>query len=252
MKINIALSKSNLNNQGLTIAESEIAIVNFWKWFKGSKVIDVAAPRVVYHGSSQTFDSFDINKSGSSTTMCQQGPGFYFTDNKEQAKVYLKSANSQGAGQVFSKNSHLFSVYLLIKKPLLISLTSSNITSDQATKIYSSGDDLWFYSNWIPFDCHNSQHTKEEIQKMSKEEKVALYVKSLFANDFKTDFDILSNIIRAYENRELMFNVLRNTLKADGVIYHDSKGYIYVAWSPNQIKSTDNNGTFGVSDSIYG
>jgi hypothetical protein len=59
----------------------------FKLWFRGSKIKDGSKPLIVYHGTDDTFDTFDRAKSG-------KGPsklGFWFTDLPEFAKNYGKT-----------------------------------------------------------------------------------------------------------------------------------------------------------------
>lgn len=227
---------------------------NFKRWFKGSKVVDSSGNALtVYHGSpSGGFDFFDIHKLAGTSLMEKQGPGFYFT-NKKNAKLYTKAVHKSGGGK-----SGLFDVYLSIKKPLRIKEHGSRvITLDQTIKLFQNGDKAWFYSNWVAFDMSGSlykdkRYTKEEINEMSKKEKGALYG-TIKHNDMYGDQAILEDIHRAYDSPELMFKNMRKILKADGVIFTDSYGQVYVAWESTQIKSASgNNGDFSTSNkSIY-
>lgn len=74
------------NSLGGMIARTEQGLINFWRWFGNSKVVDKdGKPLVVYHGTSSKFDTFDINKSGKNTGTAIYGQGFYFTTDKEVA-----------------------------------------------------------------------------------------------------------------------------------------------------------------------
>lgn len=206
------------------------------KVFKNSKVVDENGNLlVVYHGSaSGKFDKFEVEKISDSSMMSAQGPGFYFTDEKN-ARQYLKKSNEHGAGQVAVKGAHLFSVYLNITKPLYITQRSDTL-KDVAAKLYEHGDNKWFFSNWVPFDMkgvtvNGIKLEKADIEAMSNKEKAELY-----ANHQSTDCAILSNLVRAYKDKALMLSTLKRITKNDGVIFSDSYGKIYVAWSPKQIK----------------
>ncbi len=228
---------------------------NFKRWFKGSKVVDSSgSPLVVYHGSPKGgFDFFDIHKLAGTSLMEKQGPGFYFTD-KKNAKQYTKSVNKISSGG----KSGLFDVYLSIKKPLRIKQHNSHvITLDQTIKLFQNGDKDYFYDSWVAFSKSGSLYndkrwTKEEIDEMSNKEKGALFG-TITYNGMYGDQAILEDIHRAYDSPELMFKNMRKILKADGVIYTDSYGQIYVAWESTQIKSASgNNGDFSNSNkSIY-
>lgn len=52
--------RSKLNNLGQPIHKTEEGIINFWKWFGNSKVIDnTGRPLVVHHGTSKKFKAFN-------------------------------------------------------------------------------------------------------------------------------------------------------------------------------------------------
>ena len=252
MKISIP---HNINSEGAQITGPE-TLSNFWQWFKKSKVVVDGKPEVVYHGSASTFESFDVDKISGYSIMNKQGPGFYYTD-KKNASQYLKASNEHGAGQRASKTSKLYAVYLSIQKPLHITERSSVITLEQAIKLYSGGDNAWFYSNWIPFTLagatiNNVAYTKAQLNEIGIKERVKLYATYLHSmGGNEGDTEILSNLVRAYHDKSKMFEVMRKTLKADGLIFTDRIGHIYVAWSPNQIKSIANDGSFSTDDNIY-
>jgi hypothetical protein len=245
--------KIPINSEGNVIANYPA----FKKWFGSSKVVDATKrPLVVYHGSAHTFDTFDVNKISGVSMLSKQGSGFYFTD-KRNASVYLKKSTEYGAGQVASKDSHLFCVYLSIKKPLHCTEYSNNITLEQANALYLGGDNAWFYSNWIPFilkgiAVDNRILTKDDLAKLDKKELVNLYADYLYNSTSEGgDCAILSNLHRAYKNNVLMFNKMRSILKADGLVFTDRHGSIFVAWDPNQIKAVDNNGQYSNEPNIY-
>jgi hypothetical protein len=65
----------------------------------------------VYHGTTEKFDKFDINKAGKSTDSGMFGKGFYFTDNLKEAKTYAKRGDKIG---------EVKDIILDIKKPYII------------------------------------------------------------------------------------------------------------------------------------
>jgi hypothetical protein len=42
----------------------------------------------VFHGTNDSFDSFDYDKIGTNTEGAWNGVGFYFSDNKAEASLY--------------------------------------------------------------------------------------------------------------------------------------------------------------------
>lgn len=76
------------NSDGQPIAKSEPALRNFWKWFGDSKVVDEnGRPLVVYHGTNEEFDEFDIRYFGRHDNGWL-GVGFYTTNDEEMAESY--------------------------------------------------------------------------------------------------------------------------------------------------------------------
>ena len=214
----------NENSIDSPIAHTEEDLYDFWTWFNGSKVVDDRGrPLVVHHGTpSGGFTEFDMDKVSDNTLMTKQGPGVYFTDEKN-ARQYMKAVN-KSKGQ----RAQLYSVYLNIKNPLVITGKSSVIDLNAIYNLFLHGDDEWFFSNWIPFDTKISKEA-------TKEEKASAYVKSL-SSSWEQDIKFLQNIVRAYKNKALMFDNMRQFLKADGVEFTDNYGKIYVAWNSNQVK----------------
>jgi len=57
------VQRSKFNNEGNLIYPTEKNIINFWKWFGNSKVIDEQGrPIVMYHGTNNPFTKVDIKK----------------------------------------------------------------------------------------------------------------------------------------------------------------------------------------------
>lgn len=87
----------------------------FKKWFGDSKVVDENGyPLVVYHGTREDFDEFDIETIGD--TFAADERGFFFTDNPKWASDYAKST-SYGMP---ADGGSVIPAYLSIKSPLII------------------------------------------------------------------------------------------------------------------------------------
>ena len=53
------IDRSSVNSNGRPIHSTEQGVINFWKWFGDSKVVDEQGrPLVVYHGANKDFESF--------------------------------------------------------------------------------------------------------------------------------------------------------------------------------------------------
>jgi hypothetical protein len=76
---------------------------NFWKWFGDSKVVDESGkPLVVYHGTNNNFNEFDVSLLNKNYTPVH-GSGFYFAQRYMLASEHGKN---------------VISVYLSIHNPL--------------------------------------------------------------------------------------------------------------------------------------
>ena len=105
------------------------AINNFNKWFKGSKVVEENGdPLLCYHGTPKGgFTTFNTIEGVDKKTKWQLLFGSHFTNDMEQAKVYM--------GNTKKKTKMLYTVFLSIKNPLDItygkSVISKPLTSDE-------------------------------------------------------------------------------------------------------------------------
>jgi GNAT superfamily N-acetyltransferase len=81
----------------------------FKRWFGDSKVVDENGdPLVVYHGTADEFDTFDLDLAGS-TDEGDYGSGFYFSDKRSVAERYPRG----GAARVIS-------AYIRVENPLIL------------------------------------------------------------------------------------------------------------------------------------
>ena len=205
--------KTVYNSNGDRIAKSEQALRNFYKWFGDSKVVDEQGrPLVVYHGTNAEFDIFDVKKQGKNDTVFF-GRGFYFTPNKKVAEHY-------------ANNKIVMPVYLNIKNPLDLSdLAYKQINEIGIDKL----KELGIYTK----EAKDFIENPVEIIKNGKPVK---------------ETTILENYIAEGKlGKKLSDNAKKQGF--DGVIV---KGKEYVAFEPNQIKSTSNRGTYSLDeDNIY-
>jgi hypothetical protein len=215
----------------------QVRTPEFKAWFgdweanpeSASKAVDEnGEPLVLFHGTKAKFDQFEYNKMSWESRLSQQGPGFYMTDNKKAASQYGKPMN----------------VFTSVKNPLVVDNRSSNITKEQAYKLFSNGDNKWFYESYLPF------YTKSEG--LSKEQLIKKYVDDM-SGVRGFDKEVLQNIKRSYNQEtsyDKMMSDVAGILGKDGVIEKVSDSLsVYVAFTPNQIKSaTANVGTFSTQD----
>ena len=107
----------------------------FRKWFKDSKVVNPdGSPKVMYHGSPNTFTVFDKRKARSSGLY---GRGFYFTDSASHGSAY----------------GSLYQVYLSIQNPLTPG--GSSVTRSQVRKFLEAvaeNEDDYSIENYGTYD----------------------------------------------------------------------------------------------------
>ena len=196
------------NSEGNRIAKSEKALRAFYKWFGDSKVVDSKGrPRVMYHGTNASFDTFDIEKFGK-TDSGHYGKGFYFemrrafakSYGKKVMKVYLKANNIFNADNV-NLLEYLKETNFITQKKYKQLLKDSRLILDMPIK------DRVFASKAVK----------------DKEKRALAEYRALFSEALKE---------QGY----------------DGIQHYTE----FVAFSPNQIKSVDNRGTFDLNDNnIY-
>lgn len=204
------------NSDGQPIAKSAEALRNFWNWFGDSKVVDKdGRPLVVYHGTSALIKEFDKAKIGkSSGNKGFYGTGFYFIDSQEEAQIY---AESDFASSV-----------------LLSSF--SGMTYEQAKQKIKENAKVYavYLKSENPFVWENIK-TKKEADSLSKQLNIKLSWNSSQKelNRFTKDSDSVE------------FAEALKRFGYDGIIKKQTENFSeYVAFEPNQIKSTQNRGTF--------
>ena len=76
------------NSLGLPLAKTAECVVNFWRWFGDSKLVDAQGrPLVVYHGTSKKFSQFNRAKAA-------QGLFWFSTD-----KTHIESGEAGAQGR---------------------------------------------------------------------------------------------------------------------------------------------------------
>jgi len=104
------------NSKGEYIANTEQAIVNFYKWFNDSKMVDKEGrPLVVYHGTDYEFEDFDESHLGKNHGSVSK-IGFWFTDDEQYAKFH---------------GSNIKTAYLKVYAPKIVKSTTNIKSSDK-------------------------------------------------------------------------------------------------------------------------
>ena len=222
------------NSNGDRIAQSKEALENFYKWFGDSKVVDEQGrPLVVYHGTDElNIETFDKDKAYSATDAI----GNWF-GSKKIAQQRIKDRGGKG---------EIYPVYLSIDNPVTVKTRTElntyiaekmgNITDAELLEMLE--DDVKQYPAEYKF-------TLEDLKTYKKQKETPKV-----RNDINTA--ILNNLDPTFRD-ELVPYVREAVKNLNGVIIEDDMGFgkTYVAFNPNQIKSTQNRGTYSASDNIY-
>lgn len=179
--------------------------------FNSSKVVDEnGEPKVVYHGTSEIFDTFDRSKLGTSTDASSARLGFFFIDNIDTAISYGTWAIEKNVQKMFTQAE------VLGRK----GKWDTEALSSQAKEIMLGNDDrdtvvMPLFLNirnplWLDAEGDTSSHFDSRLAEMDTNGHNGIIVKNLDDN-----------------------------INGNAVANH------FVAFSRNQIKSaTNNRGTF--------
>ena len=195
-----------LNQDGIyKNGKADISTPAFRNWFGNSKVVDEnGAPLVVYHGGKKGIESF--NKSFDDRQV------FFFTDDDWLAEAY-RTKNQDYA------ESDVYDVYLSIQKPLNLTLDNKDLLST----IKNISEDAFRKYDLDKIDPDNYDY---------------------YSIQFKHK---IAQLCISYRNEIVDFAKANGY---DGLFTYEENvnghfgGNGYIAFSPNQIKSVNNNGRF--------
>ncbi len=204
----------------------------FKKWFGDSKVVDeTGKPLVVYHGSENSFDTFDRERLGTKSFDIMSYLGFHFTPNKEMAeRLFVKADTNVMPVYLKIENPYVTSESNIVKEALLFAQKNGKIPSNvKLNKILQ-----------MPYF---SQQEKSIITVLSDDASKIYYGETPFI-DYK---DITNDYLNYLKEQGY-----------DGIKYineiewADEKRYDYIVFNPEQIKSVSNQGTFDTENpNIY-
>ena len=257
---------------------------NFWKWFGDSKIVDTKGkPLVLYHGTNNKFNTFDINQIGKgSGNYGHYGYGFYFSYDIREAnnygdliyKCYVKILNpfiGTNDEIIKLKNLNVGKIDDLTNISIDIDSLESqikkidNITYEFIKLIRKYG----YEKGWETFlDKYDTSEAKLDLNDISdilnyttinkNSDGIPEYIFTIL-NDIGIDIDLLQ-INKGFSYKQSLHwitdlgNLSKEVSEAiielgyDGVIY----GSEVVAFNANQIKSVDNDGTWNDDDlNIY-
>lgn len=181
------------------------------------KMVDAAASEAgytkkAYHGTDGDFWTFSLRNRGKNGEML--GVGYYFAEHEADAANYAR-----GGGKVLP-------VYLDIQNP--VSTTKLTITPEQ----------------WGAFLDYAQAHRDEYIDGAWKGNSIKKDFELRYMNDYDSDTDLISGFINATAGRnsevaEAYLQMLKDSTGIDGVVQGDGEGKVYVAFTPEQIKSAE-------------
>lgn len=187
------------NSKGQLIHPTREGIINFWKWFGDSKVVDEQGrPLVMYHGTNSNFEKFDKSKIGTTTDDGFLGRGFYFSTDPNVTRsktvsmpTYLLSNNPAVEklkkweqdkkelfhGKVTSKHDSVILDYspvgynhkeVMVKEPTQIKSATGNIGTFSPTEPSIVREDVSQYRSLL-----ETAADKVQREQMSKDDEAA-------------------------------------------------------------------------------
>lgn len=246
------------NSDGNRIAKSKEALTNFWRWFGNSKVVDEQGrPLVVYHQTSETFNTFERGRDKAGKYDYETPGGFFFKSSDRnigiagniQMPVYLKAEktitfdNRQQLQKYWSENidgyADLLKQYQNVDKDY--NARVDNIESDMDKAI----DDLENSESYK--NATDAQQYQMRSDLMDSFDSTALFDEwRNAANKIAEQMKQLVNDYVSANNIEMV--KLENDSGAIGKKTTDS----FIVFEPNQIKSVDNRGTYSAdTGNIY-
>ncbi len=212
---------------------------NFFCWFGKSRVVHAnGTPLVVFHGTGTKIEAFDPSLTGLGND--QLGSGFYFTTEIKQAKGYETAklpfnANNKKPGGDSYPNT--ISAFLSIAKPIRLDVDQENlrhvcVTAKQAEEILKLAPgilhpDVSPLINW--FDNGGKPFTFRQVKKVASSYTDLMSIENDFFAGQATAFRHAARAATGFDGVEKSF--------ADGSKH-------FVAWFPEQVKSTANSGLF--------
>ncbi len=261
IKIN-GVERKTRNSAGKRIAKTEEGLRAFYEWFGDSKVVDEQGrPLVVYHGTSK--GGFTVFNPQNVQTK-SRGIGNYFSSKKDISETY---------------GNDIYPVYLNLENPLVVDYKGKYYYEQITVDGKIMGKETGWSSSSIPSITDIAEYAKEngydgviaknikdtademkiigspnekrikELKKLSDEELFAEYRK--VDENQPDDIDGFFKHFGKRRGRDYMAGIIEQSER-----YAKNESHLiaddYVAFSPNQIKSVDNRGSFSKSnDDIY-
>jgi transcription antitermination factor NusA-like protein len=221
------------NSDGKLIHSTIEGIENFWKWFGDSKVVDgQGRPVIVYHGTGN--DVGDVFNTGGGTGKTFN-TGAFFTDSPSLASTYTVGSNR-----------NVKPVYLSLKSPVIVDAKQKNWKMlDGSIKLFTPAinkdyDEDMALLNQLTGGTDSSLKVKAKTTNLKK-------VFDMGFDDETSSTDDVARWSRTNGYESLIIKNVRDRGPAGEYVTDESlkPHVVYVAFSPNQIKSAiGNNGDF--------
>lgn len=220
----IIISENTLNNNFLS---------NFKNWFANSKVVDKNGnPMVCYHGTRKGgFLEFKPKEGYKGHSKQQLDLGSHFSIDKEYSKTYA------GDG----KNAKVYECFLRIQNPL-----ETNII------VYREDDETKFhlYFNFTKKVFGKKMRVSGDDFYNKNGEKMGI-PQNIMINSFLIDSIPSGNLYNGLKNFGFD-GVFHTPYNRESITHFKSHPLAYVVLDANQIKSTENDGSFDIDDNnIY-
>lgn len=144
------------DSRGNSIAATESAIRDFWRWFGDSKVVDSSGrPLVVFHGTTAKFTEFDRSERGTNTNASGAERGFFFAGDSSDSNLYVEIAQSRARNNYEEEpEGRILKVYLKASNPLILTpFEEANIDEDTVNELIDSDPAALEYANDNGFDA---------------------------------------------------------------------------------------------------
>lgn len=212
------------NSNGQPLAQTEEGLRNFWAWFGDSKVVDAEGrPLVTWHGTTGNIDAFKGMAWGAQDVMLAREYAFMRKDMRNEPANILA---------IYMKAERVFDADALPK-----TVSVGSFFNEALQQAQDSGQDV---------DIEKAKELLNTIrQGASREESGPAYDRHDFWNQAQSMFGA-----DGADAIQEMFKLLG----FDGVQMRESATYgkegepTYGVFAPEQVKSTDNRGTFDPAD----
>lgn len=209
----------------------------FKAWFGASKVVDAdGKPLVVYHGTNQQIEEFDLKRGGASTgENAGATKAFFFTDSRDVAGQYAERAGKRVVANVaaYEKESER------LQKEVARLEKAANRTGDWDA--YERAMETW--------EAHEADALNADDAEGQNAVEVYLSIQNPMVVEFDggrlsadRDLDQLIDDAKANGHDGLILRNLEDSPQM-GVVSDQ-----FVAFAPTQIKSVNNRGTWDAND----